>query len=152
MYITLSHFELAQMTTSEYAQRRIRRPLLVPKAESPQDDSPSDMPTHEIWAFHVVRKSDNTFTITWCWPGKQQAGQRALQATSATSCVSVCFIQLMRLVSNSQTFMHSKSALLCGNPRAYGVIPAHPGRSLWRANCREEGLSLFHICILISTL
>lgn len=43
MYISLSNLELAQMTTPEGAQQRIRRFLLVPKAESPQDKSPPDV-------------------------------------------------------------------------------------------------------------
>lgn len=74
------------------------------------------------------------------------------QTTSATSRVSVCFTHPMRPVSNSQIFSHSKPAPLCCIPWAYGGIPAHPGRGLWSENCRDEGLSLFHICIPISTL
>lgn len=40
MCISLSNFKLAQMTTPEGAQQRIRRFLLLPKAEPPQDESP----------------------------------------------------------------------------------------------------------------
>lgn len=68
MYIPFSHFDLALMTTPRVAQQSIRRPLLVPKAESPQDKSPPDMPAHEIGAFCEVRKSNDPFNTTWCWP------------------------------------------------------------------------------------
>lgn len=89
------------MTTTEGAKWRIRKPLLVPTAECPQDKSPPNMPTHEIGVFHVVRKSNNPFNTSPCWPGEQKAGWYAVlfstaasssQPTSATRCTTVCFI------------------------------------------------------------
>lgn len=77
MYIPLTHFDLALMTTPGVAQQRIRRPLLVPKAKSPQDNGSPDMPAHEIGAFRVVRKSNDQFNTTWCWPREQWAGRGA---------------------------------------------------------------------------
>lgn len=68
MYIPLSHFDLALTTTPGVVQQRIRRPLLVPKAEPPQAKSPPDTPAHEIGTFCVARNSNDPFNTTWCWP------------------------------------------------------------------------------------
>lgn len=64
MYIPLSHFELTQMAIPEGAQQRFGRPLQVPKAECPQDESPADMTAQETGTFHVVRKSNDPLNIT----------------------------------------------------------------------------------------
>lgn len=81
MYIPPSHFELAQMTTPEGAQQKIRRSLPVPKAESPQEGSPPGRPAHEVGTFHVVRKSSDPFNTTWCWPSERRAGWCAMCLT-----------------------------------------------------------------------
>lgn len=97
------------------------------------------MSAHEIGAFCVVRKSNDPFNTTWCWPREQWAGQCAVlpstavsssQPTAATPCVSVCFI--CHVSGCQQPDLHPQqttSALL--KSTSLGGIPAHPGGGLW---------------------
>lgn len=161
MYLALGHFELTQMTTTEGAKWRIRKPLLVPTGECPQGKSPPNMPTHEIGALHVVRKSNNPFNISLCCPGEQKSGWCAVlfstaasssQPTSATWCMTVCFICRHIWFPTARPSSTANQGCLAGIDGLMKLVQFTQDMASGSANCQEEGLSFFHICILISTL
>lgn len=120
MHIPPSHFKLAQMTTPEGAQQRIRRSLLVPKAKSPQEKSPPDRPAHEIGAFHVVRKSNDPFNTTWCWPSERRAGWCAILLTTAVSSSQTTSACLCALSTQCVRFPTARSSATA-NQRHFAV-------------------------------